>query len=160
VSAPTPVPSTAGATRAAVAPPDPSQASTGELIGRLSDQLGRLGRDEVRLAQAEVTPKTKRLGIGLGLFGGAGVVALLGAGALVTAAILGLANVLPGWPAAVIVAVVLFAVVLFAVVLFAVAGILALIAKLDVDKAKPPLSTETTAGVQADIDTVKKAVSR
>jgi hypothetical protein len=150
VSAPTPVPSTAGATRAAVAPPDPSQASTGELIGRLSDQLGRLGRDEVRLAQAEVTPKTKRLGIGLGLFGGAGVVALLGAGALVTAAILGLANVLPGWPAAVIVA----------VVLFAVAGILALIATLDVDKAKPPLPTETTAGVQADIDTVKKAVSR
>jgi hypothetical protein len=150
VSAPTPLPTTAGATRAAVPPPDPSQASTGELIGQLGDQLSRLVRDEVRLAQAEVTQKAKRLGIGIGLFGGAGVVAVLGVGALVTAAVLGLANVLPGWLAAVIVA----------VVLFAVAGILALIAKSDVDKAKPPLPTETMASVQADIDTVKKAVSR
>jgi hypothetical protein len=139
-----------GATRAAAPPVDPSQASTGELIGQLTDQLSRLVRDEVRLAQAEVTQKAKRLGIGVGLFGGAGVVALLGVGALVTAAILGLANVLPGWLAAVIVA----------VVLFAVAGILALIGKKDVDQAKPPLPTETIASVQADIDTVKKGISR
>jgi hypothetical protein len=141
---------TAGATRAETAPPDPSQASTGELVGQLSDQVSRLVRDEVRLAQAEVTQKAKRLGIGAGFFGGAGIVALLGLGALVTAAILGLANVLPGWLAAVIVA----------VVLFAVAGVLALIGRKDVDKAKPPLPTETIASVQADIDTVKQAVAR
>jgi hypothetical protein len=150
VSPPMPPPSTDGATRAAAPPPDPSQASTGALIGQLGEQLSSLVRDEVRLAQAEVTQKAKRLGIGLGLFGGAGVVALLGVGALVTAAILGLANVLPGWLAAVLVA----------VVLFAVAAILALIGKKDVDKAKPPLPTDTIASVQADIDTVKKAVSR
>jgi hypothetical protein len=114
VSAPTPPPSTDGATRVA-APTDPSQTSTGELIGQGSDQLTRLVRDEVRLAQAEVTQKAKRMGIGIGLFGGAGVVALLGVSALVTAAILGLANVLP---------------------------------------------TETIASVQADIDTVKKGISR
>ncbi|TFV89465.1 phage holin family protein [Blastococcus sp. CT_GayMR16] len=149
MSAPKPR-STDGATRAAVPPPDPSQASTGELVGQLSEQVSRLVRDEVRLAQAEVTQKARRLGIGLGFFGGAGVVALLGVGALVTAAILGLANVLPGWLAAVLVA----------VVLFAVAGVLALIGKKDVDKAKPPLPTETIASVQADIDTVKQAVSR
>jgi hypothetical protein len=93
------------------APTAPSQASTGEL----SDQLTHLVRDEVRLAQAEVTQKAKRMGIGIGLFGGAGVVALLGVSALVTAAILGPANVLP---------------------------------------------TETIASVQADIDTVKKGISR
>ena len=139
-----------GATRADVPPADPSQATTGELIGQLSDQVSRLVRDEVRLAQAEVTQKAKRLGIGAGFFGGAGVVAVLGLGALVTAAILGLANVLPGWLAAVIVA----------VVLFAVAGVLALIGKKDVDKATPPLPTETIASVQADIHTVKKAVAR
>jgi hypothetical protein len=150
VSAPTPPPSPDGATRAVVPPADPSHASTGELIGQLSDQLGRLVRDEVRLAQAEVTQKAKRLGIGVGLFGGAGVVALLGLGALVTAAILGLANVLPGWLAAVIVA----------VVLFAAAGVLALVGKRDVDQAKPPLPTETIASVQADIDSVRAAVSR
>jgi hypothetical protein len=146
----TPSPSTDGATRVAVPPPDPSRASTGELIGQLGEQLSSLVRDEVRLAQAEVTQKAKRLGIGLGLFGGAGVVALLGVGALVTAAILGLADVLPGWLAAVLVA----------VVLFAVAGILALIGKRDVEKAEPPLPTDTIASVQADIDAVKKAVSR
>ena len=114
MSAPTPSPSTDGATRVA-APTDPSQTSTGELIGQLSDQLTRLVRDEVRLAQAEVTQKAKRTGIGIGLFGGAGVVALLGVSALVTPSILGLANVLP---------------------------------------------TETIASVQADIDTVKKGISR
>jgi hypothetical protein len=141
---------TTGATRADIDPPDPSQASTGELVGKLSDQVSRLVRDEVRLAQAEVTHKAKRLGIGAGFFGGAGIVALLGLGALVTAAILGLADVLPGWLAAVIVA----------VVLFAVAGVLALIGKKDVDKAKPPLPTETIASVQADVDTVKQAVAR
>jgi hypothetical protein len=150
VSAPAPPPATDGAHRAAAAAPDPSQASTGELVTQLSDQVSRLVRDEVRLAQAEVTQKAKRLGIGIGFFGGAGVVALLGLGALVTAAILGLANVLPGWLAAVIVA----------VVLFAVAGVLALIGKKDVDQATPPLPTETIASVQADIDTVKQAASR
>jgi hypothetical protein len=141
---------TTGATRAETAPPDPATATTGELIGQLSDQVSRLVRDEVRLAQAEVTQKAKRFGIGAGLFGAAGVVAILGLGALVTAAILGLANVLPGWLAAILVA----------VVLFAVAGVLALLGKNDVAKAAPPLPTETIASVQADIDAVKQAVAR
>jgi hypothetical protein len=139
-----------GASRADTAPPDPALASTGELVGQLSEQLTTLVRHEVRLAQAEVTQKAKRLGIGAGLFGGAGVVALLGLGALVTAAILGLAHVLPGWLAAVLVA----------IVLFAVAGVLALLGKKDVQKAAPPLPTETIASVQTDIETVKKAVAR
>jgi hypothetical protein len=145
-----PQPPTGGATRAQTPPPDPSQASTGELIGQLTDQVSTLVRTELRLAQAEVTQKAKRLGIGAGLFGGAGVVALLGVGALVTAAILGLANVMPGWLAAILVA----------VVLFLVAGVLALLGKKDVDKAKPPLPTETIASVQADIDTVKRGIAR
>jgi hypothetical protein len=142
--------SSGGSTRAATSPPDPTTASTGELIGQLSDQLTRLVRDEVRLAQAEVTQKAKKLGVGIGLFGGAGVVALLGVGALVTAAILALALVLPGWLAGLIVA----------VVLFLVAGVLALLGKKDVQQAAPPLPTDTLASVQADIDTVKQGISR
>jgi hypothetical protein len=139
-----------GATRAATPPPDPASASTGELLGQLSDQLTRLVRDEVRLAQAEVTQKAKKLGVGIGLFGGAGVVALLGVGALVTAAILALALVLPGWLAGLIVA----------VVLFLIAGVLALLGKKDVQQAAPPLPTDTLASVQADIETVKQGISR
>jgi hypothetical protein len=154
MSSPVPPPgaqhSPTGATRATTSPPDPKPASTGELIGQLSDQLTKLVRDEVRLAQAEVTQKAKKLGLGIGLFGGAGVVALLGVGALVTAAILALALVLPGWLAGLIVA----------VVLFLVAGVLALLGKKDVQQAAPPLPTDTLASVQADIATVKLGVSR
>ena len=150
MSASTPPPATDGATRADSTPPDPATATTGELVGLLGDQVSRLVRDEVRLAQAEVTQKAKRLGIGAGLFGGAGVVAILGLAALVTAAILGLASVLPGWLAAIVVA----------VVLFAVAGVLALLGKKDVAKAAPPLPTDTIASVQADVAAVKQAVSR
>jgi hypothetical protein len=144
-----PQPAPPGATRAA-AQPDPAQASTGELLGQLSEQLTTLVRNEVRLAQAEVTQKAKKLGVGIGLFGGAGVVALLGVGALVTAAILALALVLPGWAAGLVVA----------AVLFLVAGVLALLGKKDVQQAAPPLPTETLASVQADIDTVKQGISR
>lgn len=139
-----------GATRASTPPPDPAQASTGELIGQLTDQLSRLVREEVRLAQAEVTRKAKRLGVGAGLFGGAGLVAVLGLGALVTAAVLGLATVLPGWLAGLLVA----------VVLFLIAGVLALLGKKDVQQAAPPLPTETVASVQADIETVKQGIAR
>jgi MFS family permease len=139
-----------GATRVPAPPPDPQDLPTGRLIGELTGQISTLVRDEVRLAQAEVTRKAKRLGVGAGLFGGAGVVALLGVGALITAAILGLATVIPGWLAAIVVA----------VVLFLVAGVLALLGKRDVQKAAPPLPTETIASVQADIATVKQGVHR
>ena len=135
---------------AATPSPDPSHASTAQLLGDLSDQVTRLVRDEVRLAQAEVTTKAKRLGVGAGLFGGAGLVALLGLNALITAAILGLAAALPGWLAAIIIA----------VVLFVIAGVLALIGKKDVQSAAPPLPTETLDSVKTDVATVKESASR
>ena len=67
-----------------------------------------------------------------------------------TAAILALALVLPGWAAGLIVA----------VVLFLVAGVLALLGKKDLRQATPPLPTDTLASVQADIDTVKQGITR
>ena len=139
-----------GATRAEVPPSDPSNASTGELIGQLTEQISTLVRSEARLAQAEVTQKAKRLGIGAGLFGGAGLVAFFGLAVLISAVVLGLAEFLPGWLAAVIVA----------VVLFAVAGVLALLGRKDVQQASPPVPTQAIAGVQADIATVKQGLSR
>jgi hypothetical protein len=143
-------PAEGGATRAEPAPLDPTDASTPELLDQLTRQVATLVRDEVRLAQAEVTQRAKRLGIGAGLFGGAGLVALLGLNALVTAAILGLAGVLPGWLSAII----------LGVVLFAVAGVLALLGKRDVQQATPPLPTEAVASVQQDVVTVKREISR
>ena len=142
--------STAGATRATAPPPAPEDASTGQLIGQLTEQISRLVRDEARLAQAEVTQKAKRLGVGAGLFGGAGLFAFLGLAVLIAAAVLALALVLPGWLAALVVA----------VVLLAVAGVLALVGKKDVEKGTPPVPTEAIASTRTDIQTVKESARR
>ncbi len=141
---------TAGATRATAPPPAPEDASTGQLVGQLTEQISRLVRDEARLAQAEVTQKAKRLGIGAGLFGGAGLFAFLGLAVLVAAAVLALALVLPGWLAALVAA----------VVLLAVAGVLALVGKKDVEKGIPPVPTEAIASTRNDIQTVKESARR
>jgi hypothetical protein len=140
---------TTGATRTDQQPV-PENASTGQLIGQLTEQISRLVRDEARLAQAEVTQKAKKLGVGAGLFGGAGLVAFFGLAALITAVILALALVLPDWLAALIVA----------VVLFAVAGVLALVGKKDVQKGSPPVPTEAISSVKTDIATVKESARR
>jgi hypothetical protein len=138
-----------GATSVAT-PPAPENASTGQLIGQLTEQIARLVRDEARLAQAEVTQKAKRLGVGAGLFGGAGLFAYFGLAVLIATAVMALALVLPGWLAGLIVA----------VVLFAIAGVLALVGKKDVEKGSPPVPTQAIAGVQADIATVKNGIAR
>jgi putative superfamily III holin-X len=143
-------PSPTGASRATPPPAAPQDASTGELISRLTEQISTLVRDEARLAQAEVTQKAKRLGIGAGLFGGAGLVAFFGLAVLISAIVLALAEFLPAWLAALIVA----------VVLFAVAGVLALLGKKDVQQGSPPVPTQAIASTKADIATVKKAASR
>ncbi len=141
---------TAGATRATAPPPAPEDASTGQLIGQLTEQISRLVRDEARLAQAEVTQKAKRLGVGAGLFGGAGLFAFFGLAVLIATAVLALALVLPAWLAALIVA----------VVLLALAGALALVGKKDVDKGTPPVPSEAIASTKADIATVKESARR
>lgn len=127
-----------------------AKASAGELVGHLSEQLSTLVRDEMRLAQAELTAKGKKAGLGAGMFGGAGVVGLLAAGALVAAAILGLANAVPAWAAALIVA----------AVLLAVGGVLALGGKKEVSAATPPVPTEAMEGIRTDVRTVTEASRR
>jgi len=122
--------------------------STAELVQRATEQVSRLIRDELALARAELTEKGKHAGIGVGLFGGGGVLALYGLGALIAAIILLLALVMPAWVAAVIVA----------VVLFAVAGVLALVGKKQVSQAVPPMPEAAKQSVRADVDTVKGAV--
>jgi len=122
--------------------------STSELVQRASEQISRLVRDELALAKAELTEKGKHAGIGVGLFGGGGALALYGLGVLIATAILALDIVMPAWLAALIVA----------VVLFAVAGILALVGKKQVQQAVPPMPTAATDSVKADVDAVTAAV--
>ena len=49
---------------------DHQQPSTGELVKRLSEQVSVLVRDELKLAQLEMTRKGKQAGIGAGMLGG------------------------------------------------------------------------------------------
>jgi hypothetical protein len=131
-------------------PTHSASASTAELVSQLSDEVSTLIRDELRLAQAEMTQKTKKAGIGAGLFGGAGLVALYGIGAFVTAAILGLAVVLDPWLAALIVG----------VALLVIAGVLALSGKRNVSAAGPPVPEQAIHELKADVRTVKESASR
>ena len=122
--------------------PDPT---LGALVNDLTTQVPELIRSEIRLAQAELTEKGKRAGIGIGMFSGAGLLAFFGFGTLIATAVLALSLVMDGWLAALIVA----------VVLFAGAGILAVVGKNQVQEATPPMPERAVEGVKEDIATVK-----
>jgi len=128
----------------------PSEPSTGELVSHLTQQMSQLVRDELRLAQLEMAEKGKRAGLGAGLFGGAGLVALYGLGCMIAAAVLGLATGIPAWAAAVIVG----------AILFAIAGIASLIGKKEITQATPPVPTEAVHGIQQDARTLKPGSTR
>ena len=129
---------------------DPANATTGELITRLSTQLSELVRGEIALAKAELAQKGKRAGIGAGLAGAAGVLALYGVGALITTVIAALALVLPVWAAALIVA----------VVIFIVAGVLGLLGKNQIQRATPPVPESTVESIKRDVATVSERIRR
>src|SRR5215475_10886074 len=80
---------------------------TGELVKDLSEQISRLVRDELRLAQLEMTRKGKQAGLGVGMFAGGGVFAWFGLGCLIACAIIAIAGVVAAWLAALIVGVAL-----------------------------------------------------
>ncbi|TYL49663.1 phage holin family protein [Nocardioides sp. BGMRC 2183] len=126
--------------------PDSRQGvSTGQLVSELSDEVSRLVRDELRLAQAEVTGKAKTAGLGVGMLGAAGITALYGIGVLLAAAILGLAVALDAWLAALIVG----------AAVLAVAAVLALVGKRSVSRGVPPVPSHAIASVREDADAVR-----
>ena len=118
----------------------------GELVQDLSRQTSTLIRQEMRLAQAERTETGRHASKGAGMFGGAGLVALYGVGALVAAAVIGLATVLEPWIAAAAIG----------VGLLFVAGILALTGKKELEEARPPKPELALESVQRDVETVKE----
>jgi hypothetical protein len=114
-------------------------------VSRLSQDLSQLLRDELRLAQAEVSGKAKQAGIGAGLFGVAGVLALYGVGVVVATVILALALVMDAWLAGLLVA----------VVLFAAAGVSALVGRRRVGEATPPIPERAVENLKRDVDAVR-----
>ena len=130
--------------------PDAGERPVSELTRDLAEQTATLVRQELQLAQVEMREKGKRAGIGAGLFGGSGVVALYGLGALIAAAILLIAEEVDAWLAALIVA----------AVLFAIAGVLALTGKKQVSEATPPKPEQTIETVKQDVQQVKASAGR
>ena len=125
----------------------PEGQTLGALVHQLTQQIPELIRSEIRLAQAEVAQKGKRAGVGIGMFSVAGLLGFFALASLVTTAILGLANVVDAWLAALIVALVLLAGT-------AVAGV---VGKNKVAEATPAAPERAIQGIKEDIATVKGA---
>jgi uncharacterized membrane protein YqjE len=126
-----------------------TEPSTGELVNRLTQQTTELVRSEIALAKTEMTEKAKHAGVGVGLFGGAGIIALYGVGTLIATIILVLSLLMDAWIAALIVT----------VVLFVIAGIAALLGKKQVSQATPAAPKKTIDNVKRDVETVKEGAS-
>ena len=117
-----------------------------DLFNQAKSQAQDLVGTEVKLAKAEIGEKVKEVGIGAGMFGGAGYVGYLASLALMLTFIFALAEFMPGWVAALIVT----------VVLGAIAAILALKAKKRMQEAGPPIPEQTIESVKQTMQTVKE----
>jgi hypothetical protein len=125
--------------------PADEERSLAELTKQLTQQTTALARKEVELAKAEMAFKAKRLGIGAGAFGVAGLVGVLALGALTAAAILGLAEAVDAWLASSIVA----------AAYAALAGLLAVVGRSRIETGAPPVPEETVESVKEDVEWVK-----
>jgi uncharacterized membrane protein YqjE len=117
----------------------------GELFKQLSTDLSTLVRQELRLAQVEMTEKGKRAAVGAGFLGGAGIVSLLLIGSLTACIIAALAEGMDVWLAALIVT----------VVYGAIAGVLALTGKQRVAEATPVVPEQTVQTLKEDAQWAK-----
>ncbi|MBV8164753.1 MAG: phage holin family protein [Candidatus Eremiobacteraeota bacterium] len=112
------------------------------LLRQLSDQIATLVRKEIELAKVEMTEKAQKIGVGAGLFAGAGIFGL-GAFAALTATFIWalIAAGLAPWLSALIVT----------VVYSIVAGAFVLSGKKQLKRATPPIPEQA-------IDSVKETV--
>jgi uncharacterized membrane protein YqjE len=120
--------------------------SLAALVKQLSDQSATLARQEVELAKAELQQKGKQVGLGAGMFGGAGVFGLYALGALTASAILALATAVDAWLAALIVT----------AVWAAIAGVLALTGKSRVQQGAPPVPEQAIESMKEDVKWTKE----
>ena len=116
-----------------------------QLLKQLAHETSTLVRQELELAKAEMREKGKKAGPGLGMIGGAGIVALLAAGSLTAFLILALDGLMPNWVAALIVT----------AVYTAAAAVLYLRGKQRVDRAGSPAPRQTIETLKEDVEWAK-----
>jgi uncharacterized membrane protein YqjE len=130
---------------------DPDQTpSTGELVKQLSEQVTVLVRDELKLAQVEMTRKGKQAGVGVGLLSGSGLVALYGVGCLIACAIIAISGAVAAWLAALIVG----------AALLTAAAAAALIGKGRLQQATPPVPEQAVGSVKSDVEEIRERARR
>lgn len=120
------------------------------LIGDLPGYIVDLVKSELEQLKAEVLGKLKAAGIGIGLLVGASAFLFFALGVFTAAAILGLATVLPGWAAALIVG----------GILVVIAVILVLIGLSLLKKGVPPTPETTIESVRQDVNALKGSGKR
>jgi uncharacterized membrane protein YqjE len=125
-------------------PVDARDRGFGELVKELAGQTSTLVRQEIRLAQAEVTEKGKTAGRGAGMLAGAAVAGLLGLGALTALVIIALDGALALWLAALIVT----------VIWLVIAAVLAQSGRKSLKASTPP-APQTVETVKEDIQWAK-----
>jgi uncharacterized membrane protein YqjE len=117
----------------------------GELVKELAGQTSTLVRQEIQLAQAEISAKGKLAGRGAGMLAGAAIAGLLALIALTAVLIAALDTAMPMWLAALIVT-----------VLWAVIGaVLAARGRKELQQAAPPVPEQTVETVKEDIQWAK-----
>ena len=121
----------------------------GEVAKNLTRDVSLLVRQEIELAKAEMAQKGRTAAPGIGMLGGAGIVALCAAGALTACAVLVFSIFLPEWAAALIVS----------AVLAAVAVALVRQGKERVADAGKPIPEQTIETVKEDVEWTKTRAS-
>ena len=121
----------------------------GEVAKNLTRDVSLLVRQEIELAKAEMAQKGRTAAPGIGMLGGAGIVALCAAGALTAFAVLVFSIFLPEWAAALIVG----------AVLAAVAVALVRQGKERVADAGKPIPEQTIETVKEDVEWTKTRAS-
>jgi uncharacterized membrane protein YqjE len=124
--------------------------STGELVKQLSEQVSVLVRDELKLAQMEMTRKGKQAGFGIGMMGGGAMAAWYGVGCLIACAIIAISGKVAAWLAALIVG----------AALLAAAGAAALMGKSRLQQATPPVPEQAVGGIKSDVEEIKERIRR
>jgi len=124
--------------------------SAAELVKQATEQVSVLVRDELRLAQLEMTRKGRQAGAGAGLLGGGGLVALYGVGCLIACVVIAISGVLAAWLAALIVG----------AALLAAAGAAALLGKGRLQKATPPVPEEAIGNLKTDVEVIRERTRR
>lgn len=115
------------------------------LVGDVPKLVKELVKGELNLLKAEMLTKAKIFGLAAGLLVGALVIVLYAIGVLLTAAVMGLATVMPAWLAA----------LLLAVLMLIVAAVLGLIGWKRFQKGLPLTPKRTIDSVKNDVNAVK-----